>query len=155
MRPRALLLPLLVTAAAVAACGDDAPEAATSGSASTNLPAAVVCSTQYRADADSLDGASEDTLRVDRVDDVETDDGQSLTFDTMTLTVAYVGDAPEGRNVRIVVTGSAAEPLYEVLYQLDGVDLAAVDFAGGHGFTGLQRVRDGSAELQLMCAAAD
>lgn len=45
------------------------------------------------------------------------------------------------------------DPLISTLYQLADVDLAEVDFAGGHGFTGLQYGYHDGAMLQCWCDA--
>lgn len=71
----------------------------------------------------------------------------------MTLSVTYVGDAPEGHYVGVTVTTESDEPLVHTLYQLGGTPLDDVDFAGRHGFTGLQYVNHGDALLQVWCKA--
>jgi hypothetical protein len=129
---------------------------ATSSSPTTTealaLPARIVCGTQYRPVAESLEGAEEKVLTVER-DDVGATAGASLEFPTMTLTASYVGDVPDGRVVMIVVTTSDSKPLLTVLYQLGDIELSEVGFAGDHGFTGLHNVQNRRANLQFWCAA--
>jgi hypothetical protein len=116
------------------------------------LPARIVCGTQYRPVAESLEGAEEKVLTVER-DDLGTNAGVSLEFPTMTITVSYVGDVPDGRVVMIAVTTSDSKPLSTVLYQLGDLRLSEVGFAGDHGFTGLHYVQNRRANLQFWCAA--
>jgi hypothetical protein len=116
------------------------------------LPARIVCGTQYRPDAASLEGADERELTVER-DDGGTSAGASLEFPTMTITASYVGNVPEGPSVLVVVTTSDAKPLLTVLYQVGDIGLSEVDFAGDHGFTGLHYVQNRRANLQFWCAA--
>lgn len=130
---------------------DDAGEG-TEGTEGTDLPDAITCGTQYRPDAEQMEGAESPTLTVERDDDLA---GTSATheFPTMTLTVTYVGDAPEGRTVRVSVTADDDTPLFESLYQI-GTPLQDIEFAGGHGFTGLNYVHHGEAMLQVWCEAS-
>ena len=131
-----------VVAAVMAACG--------SGTAAA--PPAITCHTQYRPDAETLVGAREPSLTVERADDLSPQP-QTVEFDTLTLEVAYQGDAPEGRNVTVVVSTRDGQPLVRDLYQFtDGGELDR-EFAGGHGFTGLQYVFHRGSSLQVWCAA--
>jgi hypothetical protein len=117
-------------------------------------PSSITCHTQYRPDAETLEGAREPSLTVERADDLSPQP-QTLEFATLTLEVTYHGDAPEGRNVTVVVTTPDGQPLVRDLYQLtDGGELRR-EFAGGHGFTGLQYVFHEGASLQVWCTAAD
>lgn len=116
------------------------------------LPARIVCGTQYRPDAASLEGAEDRELTVER-DDLGTSAGASLEFPTMTITASYAGNMPEGAGVLIVVTTSDAKPLLTVLYQIGDVQLSAIGFAGDHGFTGLHYVQNRRANLQFWCSA--
>ena len=138
---RTLVLSLLV-ALAMAACSAGRSE----------LPGSITCHTQYRPDAETLDGAREPSLTVARADGVGAPP-QRLDFATLALEVTYQGAAPEGDHVAVVVTTADGEPLVRDLYQLgDGVDLRR-EFAGGHGFTGLQYVFHEQASLQVWCTA--
>jgi hypothetical protein len=119
----------------------------------TSLPDRIVCGTQYRPDADSLAGVDEPTIVVDREDGVEVAQGVSYDFPTMRFRVSFLGDAPEGRFVSIGVTSVDAQRLLSVLYQLGDQAIDDVDFAGGHGFTGLHYVIHDDALLQFWCDA--
>jgi hypothetical protein len=142
-RYRSAVLPLLL-AAVVTACGSGASAA----------PAAITCHTQYRPDAETLTGAREPNVTVERADDLA-QRPQTAEFETLTLQVAYQGDAPEGRNVSVVVSTPDGQPLVRDLYQFtDGGELSR-EFAGGHGFTGLQYVFHEGASLQVWCQADD
>ena len=138
-------------AAAFAGCGDD--EAGGPGEGS-GLPAAVECGTQYRPDAERMTGAEEPVLRVERSDGLAGSTG-SLEFETMTLSVTYVAEAPEGRSVDLTVVSAAGEPLLRALYQIGDPPLEDIRFAGGHGFTGLHYVDHEGAQLQVWCEAVD
>lgn len=116
------------------------------------LPASIKCFTQYRPDAETLDGAEEPILVVEREDGLIAG-GETLEFPTMKLTVTYHGEAPEGRSVSVSVAGEDGVTIVSTLYQLYGVNIADVDFSGGHGFTGLQYVSYGRALLQVSCSA--
>ena len=144
MTHRIAVLSLLVAVAMAAGCGSDMVQA----------PASITCNTQYRPDADNLAGASEPSLTVDRVDDTGSR-VQRLEFDTLALEVTYQGAAPEGNNVAVVVTTPDGAPLVRDLYQFaDGSELRR-EFAGGHGFTGLQYVFHEAASLQVWCVPGD
>jgi hypothetical protein len=80
---------------------------------------------------------------------------ETVEFETMTLSVTYREDVPEGRTVELVVETAAGEPLARTLYQIGDVPLQDVGFAGGHGFTGLHYVSHAGAELQVWCQAED
>lgn len=143
-RHRIVVLSLLVAVIAGAGCA----------SGTEGLPSSITCRTQYRPDADSVTGASEPRLTVGRVDEIAPR-AQRLEFATLTLEVAYQGAAPEGNNVTVVVTTSEGQPLVRDLYQLaDGTELRR-EFAGGHGFTGLQYVFHEAASLQVWCVSDD
>jgi hypothetical protein len=145
-------------------CGTDADSAndaatvASSLAASTNqndtdqLPDRIICITQYRPDAESMAGAEEPTLTVER-DDAEVADGESIEFATMKLSVSYSGEAPEGRTVNIVVTASTGELITTALFQIGTPALDDIHFAGDHGFTGLHYVYHEGAMLQFTCRA--
>jgi hypothetical protein len=121
----------------------------TSGGDGT-APASITCHTQYRPDAESLTGAAEPTLTVDRVDETSPQP-ERLDFATLSVEVAFHGDAPEGNNVTMVVTTPDGEPLIRNLYQYtDGTELTTA-FAGGHGFTGLHYVFHEGSSLQVWC----
>ena len=152
---------LLAVGCTGGSAGDGAPgtaDAATSTGADAvvgaevALPSSIECGTQYRPNADDLDDAEEATLTVEPTSGPAAEP-EALTFPTMTLSVAYLGDAPEGRNVTVTVTTDAGEPLVHTLYQLGEMPLDEIDFAGGHGFTGLQYVDHGDALLQVWCTA--
>lgn len=113
------------------------------------LPAAITCTAQYRPDHASDAGQVTEELTVLRTDGVPPAP-QTLELPDFRLEVTYVGDAPEGRNVRVVVTTDDGEPLVSTLYQVDTDEGLRGGF-GTHGFTGLQYVRHGAAELQVYC----
>jgi hypothetical protein len=145
IRGRLLLLLLLSVVAAITGCASGAERAA---------PSSLMCHTQYRPDEESLAGASEPTLTVARVDGA-TSRPARVDFETLTLEVTYQGDAPEGRNVAIVVSTTNGDPLVRNLYQYtDGAELTTA-FAGGHGFTGLEYVFHEGSMLQVWCEAGD
>jgi hypothetical protein len=75
-------------------------------------------------------------------------------FPTMIVEVTYQGEAPDGNNVVIVVETADGEEILRSLYQFTTGDELRTDFAGGHGFTGLNYVGYASASLQLWCQAA-
>lgn len=117
-------------------------------------PSSITCHTQYRPDDESLNGASERSLTVERADDISPRP-QVLEFATLTVEVAYQGDAPEGRNVTVVVNTADGQPVVRDLYQFsDGTELSN-EFAGGHGFTGLQYVFHEGSSLQVWCNSDD
>jgi hypothetical protein len=123
-------------------------------SAAPGAPSSITCHTQYRPDEESLSGASEPSLTIERADDISPRP-QRLEFATLTLEVAYQGDAPEGRNVTVVVTTTDGQPVVRDLYQFtDGTELGN-EFAGGHGFTGLQYVFHEGSSLQVWCDSDD
>jgi hypothetical protein len=123
-------------------------------SAAAGAPSSITCHTQYRPDEENLRGASERSLTVERADDISPRP-QALEFATLMLEVAYQGDAPEGRNVTVVVTTPDGEPVVRDLYQFtDGTELNN-EFAGGHGFTGLQYVFHEGSSLQVWCDSDD
>jgi hypothetical protein len=113
------------------------------------LPAAITCTAQARPDHASDAGQVTEQLTVLRSPGVPPA-AQTLELPGFRLEVTYVGDAPEGRNVRVVVTSDDGEPLVSTLYQFDKGEALRGGF-GTHGFTGLQYVRDGAAELQVYC----
>jgi hypothetical protein len=144
----------MVAAAVIVGCGGSQGTAGDGRDGSAGgLPAAIECGTQYRPDAEQLAGAEEATLRVAQGDDPAGASG-SLEFERMHLTVTYRGDAPEGRSVDLRIASSAGEPLARTLYQVGATGLGDVDFAGGHGFTGLHYVDHDGAQLQVWCGAA-
>lgn len=143
---RFVVLSLLVAVAASMGC---AP--ATGGGA----PSSITCHTQYRPDAESLTGSSEPSVTVQRADGEVQARPERLDFATLMVEVAFHGDAPEGRNVTIEVMTTEGEPVVRNLYQLtDGAELTT-DFAGGHGFTGLQYVFHEGSALQVWCVSDD
>lgn len=143
-RRRIVALSLLVAAVITAGCG----------SGTTAAPPSITCHTQYRPDAETLQGAREPSVTVER-DDGISPRPQTLEFATLTLEVTYQGDAPEGRNVTVAVATAGGQPLVRDLYQLtDGNELRR-EFAGGQGFTGLQYVFHERASLQVWCDADD
>ncbi len=70
----------------------------------------------------------------------------------MTFRVRYGGDEFEGYAVSTSVVDGDQE-LLDVRYQLGGTSLAEIDFAGGHGFTGLHYVSHDGSLLQFWCWA--
>lgn len=139
MRARVLLVAL-----AVAACSGG--EAA--------LPDEIVCTTQYRPFAESMEAAEEQTFTVVRVDRPVTQ-GVSVDFSLMSIEVVYVGEAPDGRTVTIVVTDRDGAEVTRALYQIGAPALQDIGFTGGHGFTGLHYVHHEQAMLQYFCAAGE
>lgn len=134
--------------------GDPSDEPSAGRGDRPSLPAVVECGTQYRPDATQLTGAREPVLRVQPTGG-PTGGSDTAEFETMTLSVTYRDEAPEGRTVELVVETAAGEPLSRTLYQVGDVPLQDVAFAGGHGFTGLHRVSHAGAELQVWCQAVD
>lgn len=152
MNPRAIV-GVVIGAGLIAGCGSQGTDGGSGDSATADLPAAVECGTQYRPDAEQMTGAEDATLRVERGDGLAGGTG-TLTFERMTVTVTYTGDdAPEGRSVDLQVTSSGGEPLARTLHQVGTTPLQDVDFAGGHGFTGLLYVDHQGAQLQVWCTA--
>jgi hypothetical protein len=142
---RFVVLSLLVAVLAGMGCGP---------ATGAGTPSAITCHTQYRPDAETLTGSSEPSVTVQRADGVAARP-ERLDFATLTVEVAFHGDAPEGRKVTIAVMTTAGEPLVRNLYQLtDGTELTT-DFAGGHGFTGLQYVFHEGSALQVWCESGD
>lgn len=137
---------LVVAAPTLAACSDDDGGAA--------LPDEVVCTSQYRPFAESMEGAEERTLTVPRVDATSAE-GVGADFALMAIEVRYTGDAPEGRNVLVRVTDRDGGEIATTLYQIGRPGLGDIEFAGGHGFTGLHYVRHEPAMLQYFCGAGD
>ncbi|MFE3461138.1 hypothetical protein ACFXKD_26640 [Nocardiopsis aegyptia] len=122
--------------------------------AAEDLPAEITCNTFYRPDAGSGVGQEKVTVTVERHDGVPGAE-ESVEFDTMGLSVTYVGDAPEGRVVWVVVTGEEGEELATQLYQFGVPPPQDISFIGNHGFTGLAYVTHGDAQLQYWCVASD
>ncbi|WP_221655722.1 hypothetical protein [Actinotalea ferrariae] len=123
----------------------------TAGASGADLPPAITCTTHVRLEAGSAGGEESTTLTVDRVDGGAAAP-EELTVAPFRLAVSYIGEAPEGRTVTVVVS-DADGVIVRDLYQLADGDALRTQFAGGHGFTGLSYVYSGSAELQLWCAA--
>jgi hypothetical protein len=135
---------VLVFVIAMASTGCAAPVAAP--------PRSLTCHTQYRPDAETLTGSRELSMVVERGDG-PTPQPERIEFDALALEVTFQGDAPEGRNVAIVISTAGGEPLVRDLYQYtDGTELTAA-FAGGHGFTGLKYVYHEQSSLQVWCEA--
>lgn len=116
------------------------------------LPEELVCTAQYRPFAESMEAAEEQTFSVERVDRPVTQ-GVEVDFPLMSIEVVYVGDAPDGRSVRILVTDRDGVEVTTALYQIGATGLQDVGFAGGHGFTGLHYVHHRQAMLQYFCDA--
>ncbi|GAA4421390.1 hypothetical protein GCM10023169_14280 [Georgenia halophila] len=132
----------LLAAPGVVACSDEPEE----------LPAALTCTLFYRPEAGSAAGEEHVDLTVPRADHL-TPAPERATFEGLVVEVTYTGEAPEGRNVRVVVSSGDAL-LLTSLYQVEPGSALDGQF-GAHGFTGLQYVRDGDAELQFTCAPAE
>lgn len=143
---------VVIGAGLIAGCGSQGTDDRAGDGAGADLPAAVECGTHYRPEAEQVAGAEDATLRVERGDGLAGATG-TRTFEQMTLTVTYAGDAPEGRSVDLQVTSTSGEPLARTLHQVGATPLQDVDFAGGHGFTGLLYVDHAGAQLQVWCAA--
>ena len=71
---------------------------------------------------------------------------------TPDVVARYGGDEFEGYAVSTSVVDGDQE-LLDVRYQLGGTSLAEIDFAGGHGFTGLHYVSHDGSLLQFWCWA--
>jgi hypothetical protein len=140
---------LLIGGLALAGCGSDDTDAA--NTAGPDLPDTISCGTQYRPEAEQMTDAESTTLTVERGDDL-LGNRSTETFETMTLEVTYVGDAPEGHSVRIDVTTPDGASVHQALYQV-GTPLQDIRFAGGHGFTGLSYIYHDGALLQVWCDA--
>lgn len=145
----------LAVAVIVAACGADGmgAEDREPGQTASSTPDAIRCGTQYRPNAETLEGAEEPELLVERADDRNAPPVRH-EFATMTVEVTYQGEAPEGNNVVVVVETSEGRELLRSLYQFTTGDELRTDFAGGQGFTGLNSVSHGAASLQVWCDAA-
>jgi hypothetical protein len=117
-------------------------------------PSSVACHAQYRPDAESLAGARDASVTVERADELAPRP-ERLEFATLTLEVTFHGDAPEGRNVTIMVATRDGEPLVRNLYQFTSGTELTKEFAGGHGFTGLQYVFHDGSSLQVWCESDD
>jgi hypothetical protein len=137
---------------AAGSAGEPSSSTAAAGAADDRLADSIDCTTQYRPDAETLEGAEEPTLSV-RPSGSLTGERETLTFPTMELEVTAFGAVPDGAgSVSVVVRSSTGEELVRTLYQLGSVPFADVDF-GGLGFTGLQYVTHGPAQLQVTCSA--
>lgn len=119
---------------------------------SGGIPSRIDCVAYYRPlGNESVAGASELPVGFDTAAGAGS---ATAPFETMTFEAAYTGDDGfESPTLSLSVTDDAGEPLTSVLYQLGGVDLRDVQFAGGHGFTGLHYVDHDGAQLQFWCAA--
>ncbi|TDE97233.1 hypothetical protein EXU48_03210 [Occultella glacieicola] len=114
-------------------------------------PDAIECAAKYRPQAGSDVGEESRTLVVPRIGGAS--GPEVLDFATMTLAARYIGDAPEGRSIDIVVEAANGTRLTSTLFQLDEDESqVSVEFVGGHGFTGLHYVQHDGAELQYTCA---
>lgn len=120
----------------------------------SDLPATVTCSALYRPDAEQAVGEERETLTVTRSGE-PLGAMESAEFAEMTLAVTYIGEAPEGRTVTTVVTDPSGAELARTLYQIGDPALQNIEFAGGHGFTGLNYVTHGEAMLQFWCEAGE
>ncbi|MET1155385.1 hypothetical protein [Arthrobacter sp.] len=118
------------------------------------LPAGIACTTQYRPDSGSSAGEETAQLVLPRVDGTAAT-RQELSTGTFRLSGSYHGEASDGRAVSLSISNAQGTMIASVLYQLEDGSSLASRFSGGHGFTGLQYVRDGDAELQLYCTAAE
>lgn len=95
-----------------------------------------------------------DRVEVERIDGLGWPKHPTLSYAAMSLSVAFIGDAPDGYVVNVNVAGVDGAPLFSALYQYgDGGGLRQ-NFVGGHGFTGLHYVYHGGAMLQFWCQAA-
>lgn len=152
---RVAVFVLAAGAPIVAACtadgmGSEDPQTARTAS---SAPQAIRCGTQYRPNAESLVDVEEPELLVDRVDNMSARPVRH-EFATMSVEVSFQGEAPEGNNVIVVVETAEGREILRSLYQFTTGDELRTDFAGGHGFTGLNYVSHGAASLQLWCEAA-
>ena len=95
-----------------------------------------------------------DRVEVERIDGLGWPKHPTLSYAAMSLSVAFIGDAPDGYVVNVNVAGVDGAPFFSALYQYgDGGGLRQ-NFVGGHGFTGLHYVYHGGAMLQFWCQAA-
>lgn len=117
------------------------------------IPSQIACTAYYRPFGDaSVEGAVEQPVVLDVVGS-GSPSGDAV-FDTMSFRVGYFGpETDDTPSITLSVTASDGTPLASVLYQLGGVDLAVVQFVGGHGFTGLHYVDHEGAQLQFWCSA--
>jgi hypothetical protein len=72
----------------------------------------------------------------------------------MRFDITFFADDYDSDSVVAVVSTIGEVELSRVLYQIGSPDLSDIQFAGGHGFTGLNVVHDESgAQLQFWCSA--
>ena len=140
------------------ACGDDDDSSADAAPPITEIhtaptsvgepPMMVTCRVQYRPMTGSASGQQEDSLSVRRPvgDPIRSED--TASFDDFRLSATYYDNEHESPALNVVAASSAGEEVQRVLYQF-GESLPT--FVGGHGFTGLQFVYSGEAELQWWC----
>lgn len=122
-------------------------------SGSEGLPARIECTTYYRPLGDeSTQGSAEQTLVLDVSGNARV--SQSAEFEAMRIEFRLdASDVGESTAFTVAVSTPSGEALTSVLYQLGTVRLDAVEFAGGHGFTGLHYVDHQGAQLQFWCSA--
>lgn len=114
-------------------------------------PDAVSCGVDYRPTVETTEGGVDETVVAARTDGPVGQPAEAV-FDNMTFRVRYGGDEFEGYAVSTSVVDGDQE-LLDVRYQLGGTSLAEIDFAGGHGFTGLHYVSHDGSLLQFWCWA--
>lgn len=132
--------------------GDTVPPSAPSSipDVAPGVPQRIDCTTYYRPLGDAgIEGAVEETLTLDTGSGemVATSD---IHFPTMSFRASWLD---EDQSVLLAVTTADESQLTSVLYQAAGVDLTAIQFVGGHGFTGLHYVDHEGAQLQFSCTA--
>ncbi len=141
-RPLVLALALLLAGLLAACDGDDSD---TPGDAS-----AIVCSTAYRV------STSEPLTEVDTLRFEDEDSTQSMPYIYLELHGTFSTGATDGeRALRLWVTPTGTDQvLVNHLYQLAEGEWPSDQFAGDHGFTGLNYAYDpvSGAELQYWCA---
>jgi hypothetical protein len=87
---------------------------------------------------------------VDRVDGFSP--GETATYPEMSLSITYVGDAPEGHFVNTTVTDPEGRIVASTLFQFTSGDEIRTSYAGGHGFTGLHYAYNDDAQLTFWCS---
>jgi hypothetical protein len=119
----------------------------------SDLPSFITCTTQYRPDATSSEGRVTDRVKIERIDGLGCPRHPTLSYPAMNLSVSFIGDAPDGRVVNVVVVGADGATVASALYHYGSAGGLRHNFGGGHGFTGLHYVYHGGAMLQFWCQA--
>lgn len=180
-RMRASICALLISGSmlALAGCTSGHPESATSTSAPGAaeqqeadaeleqrrairrqlLPDEVTCFANYRPD-ESIVGEQEAQLTVQPADRSGRPGlpavTQQIQFPSMSLEIGFLGEAHDSsHSLTVRVLSSDGAQLQQSHWALRDVDVTAVVFANGQGFTGSHYVSSGTATLQWSCHAVD